>query len=636
MPKDKKNSDPFLGLSFDDLNEWAGSKIVSRGRNYHRQGRVSELAITDDGALIAWVKGSKKYAIRVAMDEDGLPQSVCSCPYTIDCKHGVAVVFEYLKRVENDRFVPKAKNGDERLKLWEDEDRDNESDDVENALSGGMQKEIDAFLKGKTRAQLIELIHELAAIHPETGQDLFDRGQIVSGSVKSLVTRLRLEIREIGEERGWRNYWQDEGHTPDYSGIRTKLETLLKAGHADAVVALGEELINTGIRQVEESHDEGETAMEIERCMPVMVKALGHSSMDTADKLAWAVDAVLKDSFNICETIAEYLHRKHPQTAWNTLADRLLTRLNGLKSIKGADEFSRNYARDRISDWVLHALDRAGREDEIIPLCKAEAEKTGSYDRLIKRLIAARHYEHAERWIQEGIRTTHEKWPGIAASLSNKLLEIRTRQKNWPVVAAMHAEEFVRHPSRKIFADCKKTSGKVKAWPKVRESLLTYLENGVLPWKQGGWPLPESGLDTPKAAARSERFPMVDDLVHIAILEKKPDQVLRWYNRLPKNRFGWHGVDDDEVAAAVQTHAPDRAVAIWKNKAERLIAQVKPSAYQEAAKYLRKAGKVMANENKQTEWERYLRDLRAKQIRKRRLIEILDGLVGRPILKKRH
>jgi hypothetical protein len=39
--------------------------------------------------------------------------------------------------------------------------------------------------------------------------------------------------------------------------------------------------VTTGIRQVEESHDEGETAMEIADCMPVIVAALDRSSLDT-------------------------------------------------------------------------------------------------------------------------------------------------------------------------------------------------------------------------------------------------------------------------------------------------------------------------------------------------------------------
>jgi uncharacterized Zn finger protein len=400
------------------------------------------------------------------------------------------------------------------------------------------------------------------------------------------------------------------------------------------VLSLGRELVTTCTRQVEESDDEGETAMEIAACMPVTVEALDRSSLDAADKLNWALDAVLDDQFEVCEAFAEYLHRRHPKSAWHTLADRLLARLKGLKGTKGADEFSRNYERDGLSGWAIHALERAGREGEIIPLCIAEAKRTSSYDRLVKRLVAARRYEDAEHWIQEGIQATKEKWPGIATGLRGKLREIRTFEKNWPAVAAMQVEEFVRHSSRQAFTECKKAGGKAKVWPKVREPLLRYLEKGELPWKQKGWPLPESGLDRPDADQR-KRFPLVGDLIDIAILEKKPDQVLRWYDQRPKGRFGRYGVDEDAIATAVQAYAPDRAVTIWKNKAERLIAQVKPSAYQEAAKYLRKAAKVMHREKKLAEWESYLKELREQHLRKRRLIEILDGLEGKPIVKKR-
>ena len=134
---------------------------------------------------------------------------------------------------------------------------------------------------------------------------------------------------------------------------------------------------------------------------------------------------------------------------------------------------------------------------------------------------------------------------------------------------------------------------------------------------------------------KRNRFPLIDDLIGIAILEKKPDQVLKWYDRRPKGHFGWLGVDEDAIATAVQAYAPDRAVIIWQNKAERLIAQVNPKAYQEAAKYLRKAGEVMAFQNQQAQWDQYLKGLREAHTRKRRLIEILDGLDGKPIMKKR-
>jgi len=369
----------------NDLTEWAGSRIFGRGKNYHLEGRVSDLAKTEEGALIAWVDGSERYMTKVILDEEGIPNSICTCPYEIDCKHGVAVVLEYLARVERNRRVPKAKKNDTRLGLFDEEDWDDEFDDNDDhALAEDGKKEIDTFLKSKTKARLIELIKELAEQYPEIARDLADRKHLSSGDTKALVTRLRREIQEIGDEPGWQNYWQGEGFTPDYSGIRNKLETLLKAGFADDVVTLGDELVNVGIRHVEESHDEGETAMEVSECMPLIVKALEQSSLTPAYKLAWAVNAVLKDPYETCEAMAEYLYKRHSKESWHALADHLLEKLKTLKSSKSEGDFDRNYARDRLSNWAIHALERAGRSGEIIPHCEAEAIRTGSYDRLVK------------------------------------------------------------------------------------------------------------------------------------------------------------------------------------------------------------------------------------------------------------
>jgi len=633
MPEKKRQLDRFLGLTWNDIEAWAGGKIVSRGKSYQQQGRVADLAVTDDGSLVAWVDGLVRYATMVVMAADGLPDSSCTCPYVENCKHGVAVVIEYLKRVENNQSVSKAKQDDDRLKLWADDNWDGAPPEAENAGSGDTRQELDDFLQGKTKAQLIDLIHELAGQHPEIARELTDRKQLLSGDPKALVTRLCKEISVLGSEPGWQNHWNSEGYTPDYSGIRINLENLLNAGHADEVLNLGLELVETGIRQVEESHDEGETATEIATCMPVIVAALDRSSLDPADRLTWALDALLEDQFDLCDAIAEYLLREHPQAAWHTLADRLLARLNGFKGAKATDDFSRNYERDRLSDWTIHALEKADREDEIIPLCIAEAKWTGSYDRLVKRLVAAQRYEDAKKWIKEGIREIGPKWPGLATGLRNKMREIRTLEQNWPVAAALQVEEFVRRPSCHAFTECQPASDQTGAWPQVRQALLRFLEKGELPWKQKDWPLPKSGLDRPGADQR-QRFPLLSELINIAILEKKPDQVLKWYDQRPQDAYGGFGVSADVIASAVQAHAPERAVAIWKNQAERLIAQVKPSAYQEAGKFLRKAGEVMSKQNQQAQWVQYLRSLREAHARKRRLIEILDSLEGKPIIQK--
>ncbi len=144
MPKKKTKTDQFADLTWDDLDDWAGSKIVSRGKNYQRKGSVHDLAVTDDDGMIARVDGTQRYAAKVVMDEYGLPDSICACPYEWDCKHGVAVVIECLKRIEDNRPVTKASRDDARLKLLEDENGEDESIDKATCFSGPRRRRHDA------------------------------------------------------------------------------------------------------------------------------------------------------------------------------------------------------------------------------------------------------------------------------------------------------------------------------------------------------------------------------------------------------------------------------------------------------------------------------------------------------------
>jgi uncharacterized Zn finger protein len=156
-----KPFDPFADLTWHDLDQWAGSRIVGRGRKYQQQGRVSKLAQTDQGTLIAWVKGTERYATIVMMDEVGLPESTCTCPYGIDCKHGVAVVLEYLECLEKVRPAPTADKNDERFQLLNCDDFEDEWDPDVSTLPPTTKTELNAFLKKKTKAQIIELLDGL-------------------------------------------------------------------------------------------------------------------------------------------------------------------------------------------------------------------------------------------------------------------------------------------------------------------------------------------------------------------------------------------------------------------------------------------------------------------------------------------
>lgn len=355
------------------------------------------------------------------------------------------------------------------------------------------------------------------------------------------------------------------------------------------------------------------------------------------------VHEALKDRPDLlCRGAERFWEQERTAADWNLLAEKLLERLKPSKSLKGEDNFSRNYRRDRLSNWVIVALENAGRPEEIIPLCEQEAEETGSYIRLVNSLKEAGRWEEAEQWIHRGIKATQNKWPGIANELRTALREMREKANDWLSVAALRAEDVFQQPTLSAFQELQKAAGQAGVWPAVRAAAMHYLETGELPrtTKRAAkdrtippWPLPETGVMEP-IAHREGPFPLIETLIDIAIAEKRPDEVIRWYDeRKPGSiGWGWRGVQDDNIAEAVVETYPDRALAIWQKIAEALIAQTQPSAYETAARYLRKVQQVLRKLGREKEWHSYLAQLRQANARKRRLLEILDNLAGRRII----
>lgn len=648
MKKNTSRQDFFENLSWHDLEAWVGGRVLSRGQRYHREHRVKGLARRQTGSLVAWVHGGQKYATEIDFDNGELI-SICTCPYGNNCKHAVAVVLEYLDQLKKKVEIPQVPEQDQRIALLRDvedevdlemdDDEEVEEFETEDFVTPKRGKAINptlgGFLEGQTKEQLLALVQDLSERYPNVRKDLQDRENLSKGSVKKIVASVRKEIRELSSEPGWRNHWNHEGYTPDYSRVQNRLKSLLANGHADEVVALGRELLEAGIRQVEMSHDEGETGMEISSCLDVVFQALPRSSLSPVEQMLWVIDAELKDEYDLCFGAEYFWKKKQKASDWSRVADNLLERLNKLQPVRGEDSFSRSYRRDGLTNWIIRALENAGRQEEIIPLCEQEAVITGSYPRLVDALRKTKRLEEAEEWIHKGIKATQKQWPGIAKQLKVTLREMREKEGNWLKVAAFRTEDFLDSPSLYTFKDMKKAAERAKVWPSVRAAALRYLETGKPPQSDATWPLPETGVKEERTFRKSE-FPMTGVLIDIAVDEKRPEEVLKWYDhKKSKKSVYWYGegYQDDQVAEAVADHSPDRALTIWKDLAQRQIALTKPKAYEEAARYLRKAQGLMKKLKREEEWKSYLLKLREDNARKPRLIEILSRLDGRRIVE---
>ena len=402
--------DGWTVLSWDDLAEWAGSRSVDRGRTYQKQGRVHDLAISEDGWLLASVAGGARYAVTVWYESSakkaGAIYSRCTCPVgSSGCKHAVAVVAEYLERLSANEDTPVADQDDERWELLADETGDESEDEADDLdmdtgddedeqvhhvhrhrhpeASGrktlkASNEKIRKHIEAKSHDELVELVWALTERFPELYEEFRDRIALGEGKVDRLVTEARKEIRRVSSEAGWANSWTGEGQTPDYSRVKHRLERLLELGHPDAVVHLGKELMILGNEQIGQSNDEGETAEAVGECVPVIFQAVAASTLTPAHKLLFAIDAHLRDDYGIVNDAAEViLKMPGAKSAWSEVSDILAQRAKS--PVKDDDPYYRKYQHEHITDWLIGALENAGREDEILAVCEQEA-RVGIHD----------------------------------------------------------------------------------------------------------------------------------------------------------------------------------------------------------------------------------------------------------------
>jgi uncharacterized Zn finger protein len=645
-------------LSWDDLEAWAGPSSLRKGRQYQRSGRVRDLARDDNGSLLAWVQGTVRYATEVELRDkpvDGTRLFArCTCPLQISgCKHAVAVVVQYLEALKSGETLPAVDPSDERLELldepqpapmdfdderYEDESYDADADEEPvSRRRGRSRRETDLrpFLEGWSADELVSYVLGLADQYPEVRRELTTRANLERGDAAELIAQTKQEIRRVTSEQSWYNHWQHEGHLPSYTGVRQRLQRLLDMGQADALLSLGETLFQAGVRQVESSDDEGHTASELASCMEVVFQAVAKSSLPDARKLLFVIDRILEDPFDLCSGADAVLDAEWPAASWSEAADELLRRLHAPPA-KSADDYVRNYARKRLSDWVIDCLRHAGREAEVLPLCEAEAPITHSYERLVRELRAAKRYDDAKRWAREGMEKTMRQWPGIAANLQKSLEEIAASEKDWPTVITLRREEFVKYPSVHTLDELLKAAKKTHSEDAVRAAALHFLETGQFP-EATAPTVParaRSRGKKPKAPAPpSDARPHFDVLLDLALVEKRPDDVLRWYDRLSADRhYGYWAHRGAQVAVAVAATHPDRALELYRSIIERDVARTSPSAYEDALPYLRKVRALLHKQNRDAEWTAYLAGLREQHRRKRRFLEVLDRLENRRIV----
>ena len=456
---DKKITDPFTDLDWATLESWAGAKTLSKGREYQRTGRVSSLARSHDGTLVAWVTGSERYAT-IVTNKNGL-YSACTCPVGESCKHAVAVILEYLTLREKAVAVPSLAPDDPRIALLDDffpdafpaEYKDvadkrpqlSESNHPDTDPGGSKRPHgpLRHYLETMKKKELLDLMEELMEQFPEVGQEISDRRSLAEGDPLPIFEELVADIEVITDEEAWSDDWSDDSHIPDYSPVRKRMEMLLAMDQPDLVVEAGKTLIRKGKKQLENGDDRtGEVSDEIDSCLVLVFAALKRSGRPVFERLLFAIHATFDDDFGLCADAWDFLKEDWPAADWSRVADSLLADLGTYKVPLGHHDSSLLYRRDRFTSCIGKALDKAGREEEATALYRDEIAVTGSYLRLARRLHGLGRDDEAVAWIRQGILAVKKIHPGTAGMLQDLQREIWEKEDNHLAVAGLRAEEF--------------------------------------------------------------------------------------------------------------------------------------------------------------------------------------------------
>jgi uncharacterized Zn finger protein len=124
----------------------------------------------------------------------------------------------------------------------------------------------------------------------------------------------------------------------------------------------------------------------------------------------------------------------------------------------------------------------------------------------------------------------------------------------------------------------------------------------------------------------------------MAIADKRPADVLRWYEALIGQRkqpapCDWEGhFDSDRVAKAIAAAYPQRALEMYRKKLDSQLIQTGVTAYENCVACLRAMRAIYKQLDRDDYWTELVADIRHKYRNRPRFMELLDRLAGRTIV----
>jgi len=596
---------PLPKITESMIRAGASPESFRRGDEYHREGAISNTAI--QGTLLSGECAgtyAPYYRVQVELDEAGIADASCTCLYEYGgyCKHIVALLLAYLHH-PNSFAVRRAP-----AELLADLDH--------NDLT----------------AILIKLIQEQP--------DLYDRIETMtsapSKTKKKRKKKVDIEVyrrhilgivHSLDGMRMSEAYWHVGGLANQLREVQGSALKFMDAGNAETaleiLLALLEEA-SRGIENIDDSDGElGSFVGDLGTSLAEAILSMELSQIER-DRLVrrleklinYAGDYGMEGNLDIAVQAAKYgwgdipekmnpLQRTTHQVAeggelddwdndedWDE-EDEFELRELGFPLVSGLDD---------LTEAKLNVLDRQGRTEEYLALCKKEERHLRYALKLcdLKQTVdamkyAKKHLTAAEeslqvarclresRLVAEAIEIGEHglKLKGPKASLGEWLGPVEEAQGRTKQALTAWLAAFGEHPSLETYKTIRRLAG--PDWKRLRPEMMAKL--------------------------RKSYDKQV--LAEVYLLEEEWDEAIK----VAEHRDVWYSVVET-VADGVVQHRPEWVVKISLKHAERLMYEPKSKNYPIAATWLKRAKQAYKLLGKMDEWKRYLEETKEKYKRR--------------------
>jgi len=583
----------------------ANPESFRRGEEYHREGAISNTNI--QGTLLSGECAgtyAPYYRVQVELDEAGIADASCTCLYEYGgyCKHIVALLVAYMRHPKS--FTVR-KAPEELL-------ADLDHNDLTAILTKLIQEQPDLY--DRIKAMISAPSKSKKQRKKKVDIEVYRRH--ILGIVHSLDGMRMSEV-----------YWHVGGLANQLREVQDSAMKFLEAGDAESaleiLLALLEEA-SRGIEYIDDSDGElGGFVGDLGTALAEAVLSMELSQVER-DRLVrrleklidYADDYGMEGNLDIAVQAAKYGWGDIPEkmnplqrTIHQVADDNDLDDWDNDEDWDEEDEFELRElgfpvvsGLDDLTEAKLNVLDRQGRTEEYLALCKKEKRHL----RYTLKLCDLKQTEDAVKHAKKHLTTAEEtlavsrrlresrlvaeaieigeyglKLNGSKASLGEWLGPVEEAQGRTKQALTAWLATFGEHPSLETYKTIKRLVG--SGWKRLR----------------------------PEVMAKLRRSYDKQVLTEVYLLEEEWDEAIK----VAEGRDTWYPVVET-VADGVMRHRPEWVVRISLKHAERLMSEPKSKNYPIAAAWLRRAKQAYKLLGKTDEWHKYLRETKEKYKRR--------------------